>query len=70
MIVKRKGERDMKEVRIGLVDTGQMGKSHTNDFANALILFGPESGKPVFEVVADVNLEVAKVACEKFGFSR
>jgi len=39
-----------------------MGKTHTNAFANALMLFGPESGKPVFEVVADVNLEAAKVA--------
>ncbi|MFC6604950.1 Gfo/Idh/MocA family protein [Ectobacillus funiculus] len=60
----------MKEVRIGLVGAGWMGKAHTNSFANALMLFGPEFGKPVFEVVADVNVEAAKLACEKFGFSR
>ncbi|MCM3654398.1 Gfo/Idh/MocA family protein [Metabacillus litoralis] len=60
----------MKEIRIGLVGAGWMGNAHTNAFANALMLFGVESGKPVFEVVADVNLEAAKTACKKLGFSR
>ncbi|MGG0453970.1 Gfo/Idh/MocA family oxidoreductase [Priestia megaterium] len=60
----------MKEVRIGLVGAGWMGKAHTNAFLNALMLFGPESGKPVFEVVADVNIEAAKMACDKMGFTR
>jgi predicted dehydrogenase len=60
----------MKEIRIGLVGAGWMGNAHTNAFLNALMLFGPESGKPVFEVVADVNPEAAKAASEKLGFSR
>lgn len=60
----------MKEIRIGLVGAGWMGKAHTNAFLNALMLFGPQAGKPVFEVVADVNIEAAKTACEKLGFAR
>jgi predicted dehydrogenase len=60
----------MKEIRIGLVGAGWMGKAHTNAFLNALMLFGPECGKPVFEVVSDVNPQAAKIACEKLGFSR
>ncbi|WP_160722643.1 Gfo/Idh/MocA family protein [Bacillus sp. USDA818B3_A] len=60
----------MKEIRIGLVGAGWMGKAHTNSFLNALMLFGPDAGKPVFEVVADVSIEAAKVACEKLGYSR
>lgn len=60
----------MKEVRIGLVGAGWMGKAHTNAFVNAQLLFGTEFGKPVFEVVADVNLELAQKASEQLGFAR
>jgi predicted dehydrogenase len=58
------------EVRIGLIGAGWMGKAHINAFQNAFMLFGPESGTPIFEVVTDVNVEVAKSAYQKLGFSR
>ncbi|GKU83594.1 Gfo/Idh/MocA family protein [Niallia sp. NCCP-28] len=60
----------MKEIRIGLVGAGWMGKAHTNSFVNALLNFGPESGKPVFEVVSDVSTEAAEQACKQLGYSR
>ncbi|UPO90756.1 Gfo/Idh/MocA family oxidoreductase [Niallia sp. Man26] len=58
------------DVRIGLVGAGWMGKSHTSSFVNALMLFGPESGKPVFEIVSDVSDEAARAAVEKLGYAR
>lgn len=60
----------MSEVRIGLVGAGWMGKAHTNAFVNAQLLFGPEHGKPVFELVADVNLDLARKASEQLGYAR
>lgn len=58
------------EIKIGLVGAGWMGKSHTNSFVNALLLFGPEGGKPVFELVSDVEEEAARLAVEKLGYRR
>ncbi|MEF3329262.1 Gfo/Idh/MocA family oxidoreductase [Oceanobacillus oncorhynchi] len=58
------------DVRIGLVGAGWMGKAHSNSFVNALMAFGPEYGKPVFEVVSDVSVEAAQAACNQLGFSR
>ncbi|MBU8789346.1 Gfo/Idh/MocA family oxidoreductase [Oceanobacillus caeni] len=60
----------MMDIRIGLIGAGWMGKSHTNSFVNALLLFGPKSGKPVFELVSDVSEEAAKIAVEKLGYRR
>ncbi|WP_035709789.1 Gfo/Idh/MocA family protein [Salibacterium aidingense] len=58
------------EIRIGLIGAGWMGKAHTNAFVNALIAFGQEYGKPVFEIVTDISEEAAKKACNNWGFSR
>lgn len=58
------------DIKIGLVGAGWMGKAHTNAFINALLSFGPEAGKPVFDIVSDVNEEIAKKACEGLGFAR
>ena len=58
------------DIRIGLVGVGWMGKAHTNAFVNALLSFGPEYGKPVFEVVTDISEEAAQKACDNLGFSR
>ncbi|GAX89651.1 Gfo/Idh/MocA family protein [Effusibacillus lacus] len=60
----------MAEVRIGLVGAGWMGKAHTNAFVNAQLLFGSEFGKPVFEVVADVNMDLVKQASRQLGYAR
>lgn len=60
----------MKEIRIGLVGAGWMGKAHSAAMLNEQQLFGPEFGVPVFEMVADNNEESAKAAQHKIGFNR
>ena len=60
----------MKEIRIGLVGTGWMGKAHSSALADAQMLFGPDYGVAAFEIVADSNEENAKAAQHKIGFKR
>lgn len=60
----------MKEIHIGLVGSGWMGKAHSSALTDAQMLFGPEYGVAVFEIVADSNLEAAKSAQSKIGFKR
>ena len=47
----------MKEIRIGLVGSGWMGKAHSSALADAEMLFGPDYGTASFEIVADANEE-------------
>ncbi|MGE4549738.1 MAG: Gfo/Idh/MocA family protein [Intestinibacillus sp.] len=60
----------MKEIRIGLVGAGWMGKAHSSALLDAQMLFGPDYGVAVFEIVADANEESAKNAQHKIGFKR
>lgn len=60
----------MKEIRIGLVGSGWMGKAHSSALADAEMLFGPDCGVASFEIVADSNLEAAMSAQKKIGFKR
>ena len=60
----------MREIRIGLVGAGWMGKAHTVAYRNVPLVFGPEPAIPTLEVVADVNPEWAKAAAENLGFAR
>ena len=60
----------MKEIRIGLVGAGWMGKAHSSALLDAQMLFGPEYGTAVFEMVADTNEASAKEAQSKIGFKR
>lgn len=60
----------MKEVKIGLVGTGWMGRSHSKSFLNAYYHFGNGAGKPVFEMVSDINEKSALEVKEQFGFNR
>ncbi|MEM7024568.1 MAG: Gfo/Idh/MocA family oxidoreductase [Pseudomonadota bacterium] len=60
----------MREIRIGLVGAGWMGKAHTVAYRNVPLVFGPEPAIPTLEVVADVNSEWAKAAAENLGFAR
>lgn len=60
----------MKEIRIGLVGSGWMGKAHSSALADAEMLFGPDYGVASFEIVADSNEEAAKAAQKKIGFKR
>lgn len=60
----------MKEIRIGLVGAGWMGKAHSSAMLDEQMLFGPDFGVPKFEMVADANEESAKIAQHKIGFKR
>ena len=60
----------MKEIRIGLVGAGWMGKAHSAAMLSEQLLFGPDYGVPVFEMVADNNEASAKDAQHKIGFKR
>ena len=42
-----------KEIKIGLIGAGWMGKAHTTAFHNARMIFGDDM--PVFELVSDVS---------------
>jgi predicted dehydrogenase len=60
----------MREVRIGLIGAGWMGKAHTVAYRNVPLVFGPEPAIPKLEVIADVNPEWAKAGAENLGFAR
>jgi predicted dehydrogenase len=60
----------MKEVRIGLIGTGVMGKAHATAFKNVPLVFGNEPARPRLEVVADIEAEAVKAWAENFGFAR
>lgn len=57
----------MKEIRIGLVGSGWMGKAHSSALADAEMLFGPEYGVASFEMVADSNEAAAKARRKEAG---
>lgn len=59
-----------EKIRIGLVGSGWMGKAHSSALKNAEMLFGPEYGVAVYQVVADANEKAAKEAQDKIGFAR
>ncbi|MCA9916454.1 MAG: Gfo/Idh/MocA family oxidoreductase [Anaerolineales bacterium] len=60
----------MKEVRVGLIGTGGMGKAHATAFKNVPMVFGNEPARPVLEIVADLDGEALKVWASDFGFAR
>ena len=60
----------MKEVRIGLIGTGGMGKAHAIAFNNVPLVFGNEPARPKLEIVADVDADVVKAWANNFGFAR
>ncbi|MGH6900084.1 MAG: Gfo/Idh/MocA family protein, partial [Geminicoccaceae bacterium] len=60
----------MKEVRIGLIGAGWMGKAHAVAYRNVPMIFGPEPAVPILEMVADVNPAWAEAAARNLGFAR
>lgn len=58
----------MKEIRIGLIGAGWMGKAHTTAFHNAGMIFG--DNVPVFELISDVNEEQLAKMQKKLGYNR
>ncbi|HKY55978.1 MAG TPA: Gfo/Idh/MocA family oxidoreductase [Anaerolineales bacterium] len=60
----------MKDIHIGLIGTGGMGKAHATAFKNVPLVFGNEPGRPVLEIVADVDANALEKWAEEFGFAR
>jgi predicted dehydrogenase len=47
-----------------------MGKTHAIAFKNAPLVFGKGPGKPVLEIVADIDAKAVETWAEQFGFAR
>jgi predicted dehydrogenase len=60
----------LKDVHIGLIGTGGMGKAHATAFKNVPLVFGNEPGRPVLEIVADVEAQALEKWAGEFGFIR
>jgi predicted dehydrogenase len=60
----------VREVRIGLIGAGWMGKVHAVAYRNVPMIFGPEPAAPALEMVADVNPAWAEAAARDLGFAR
>ena len=58
----------MKEIRIGLIGAGWMGKAHTTAFHNARMIFGDDM--PVFELVSDVSEQQVSAFAKQMGYNR
>ena len=57
----------MKEIGIGLIGTGFMGKAHAIAYRTALSAF-PDIPAPRLVAVADVNADAAQKAAHQYGF--
>ncbi len=60
----------MKDVGIGLIGTGFMGKAHATAFKNVPMIFGNEPGRPILEIVADIDAKALEKRAGEFGFAR
>ena len=60
----------MRELKIGLIGAGWMGKAHAMCYRAQPLAFGGKPAIPVLEVLADVNDEMASRAAQEFGFRR
>jgi predicted dehydrogenase len=60
----------MRELRIGIVGGGWMGKVHAMSYRTARSAFGPEPAVPVLASIADLNLEMAQRAAHECGVAR
>jgi predicted dehydrogenase len=59
-----------KQINVGLIGSGFMGKAHSLAYASIPVLFPDAAGHPVRYIVCDVTEELAKAAAEKFGFEK
>jgi predicted dehydrogenase len=65
-----KGASGVKDIYIGLIGTGGMGKAHATAFRNVPLVFGNEPGRPILEIVADVDAKALEKWAGEFGFAR
>ena len=60
----------MKEIRIGLIGAGFMGKAHGTAFKNVPLIFGNEPGRPILQIIADVDTQAVEKRAAELGFER
>jgi predicted dehydrogenase len=60
----------MKDIRIGLIGAGFMGKAHATAFKNVPLVFGNEPGRPILEIIADVDEQAVAKRAAEFDFPR
>lgn len=60
----------MRELRIGIVGAGWMGKVHAMSYRTARSAFGPDPAVPVLAAIADLNLDMAQRAAHECGVER
>jgi predicted dehydrogenase len=60
----------LKDIHIGLIGTGGMGKAHATAFKNVPLVFGNEPGRPILEIVADIDATAVERWAGEFGFAR
>ncbi len=58
-----------KQLNIGIIGTGFMGKAHAFAYSSSLAAF-PEIPVPVLRMIADVNAESAAKAAHQYGFEK
>ena len=60
----------MKDIRIGLIGAGFMGKAHATAYMNVPLVFGNEPGRPILEIIADVDAQAVEKRASEYGFTR
>ncbi|WP_027415889.1 Gfo/Idh/MocA family protein [Aneurinibacillus terranovensis] len=60
----------MKQLNVGLIGGGFMAKAHSLAYATMPMFFWPAPAIPVRKAVADINLELATDAKNRFGFEK
>ena len=60
----------MRELRIGLIGAGWMGKVHSMSYRTAQSAFGPAPAVPVLAAIADIRPDIAERAARDFGYER
>ncbi len=60
----------MKEIRIGLIGAGMIGRAHAAAYKNVPLVFGEAPAVPVLEMVADIDRGRAEAAAASMGFRR
>src|SRR5665213_3825334 len=58
-----------KQLNIGIIGTGFMGKAHAFAYRSALAAF-PDIPVPVLRMIADVNADSAAKAAHQYGFEK
>lgn len=60
----------MKDIRVGMVGAGFMGKLHSIAFTIYTMHFWPVAARPVLQEVADLAEDLAKDAAARYGYQR